>query len=165
MAETQAKRQRDETLIVEEDLEEDPKRRKSYNQILSFLDEEDQDDSNQDVSSIFTTLQRELSFDSDPITQPDKLLQPDNQDIGAAKEDEDRLLKRLLEATDDELGLPTGPVTGQNNDDHDDGLLVMDGGDDEFGLMSSSCGGGGGLWELEDEAANYYTWFQSELFM
>lgn len=140
MAETPLKRQRDETLEVEED----PKRPKPYSQILSLLEEEEQDP-NQDFSSILTTLERELS----PGTEHDPNPTPSS---GEEEEEGERVMRHLLEASDDELGLP-------NIADGGYGEAVVDGGD-EFGFEVCN-----GMWELEDEAANYYTLLQSELFM
>lgn len=57
----------------------------------------------------------------------------------------ERVMRHLLEASDDELGIPNGE------------FLVGEGVD---GVALSDA-----LWELEDEAANYYTLFQSQLFM
>ncbi|KAG2708861.1 hypothetical protein I3760_05G212000 [Carya illinoinensis] len=138
----------------------------------------------QDLSSLITTLQQELSSDSifDPLSFPSSKSDPKNPSTATAtledqtsssssfysssspstlllKEDEDqeddkeRVIRHLLEASDDELGIPNREVG-----------VVYDGDIDGFngGDGLSLCDG---LWELEDEAANYYTLLQSELFM
>ncbi|KAG7980646.1 hypothetical protein I3843_05G192800, partial [Carya illinoinensis] len=128
----------------------------------------------QDLSSLITTLQQELSSDSifNPLSFPSSKSDPKNPSTATAtledqtssstlllKEDEDqeddkeRVIRHLLEASDDELGIPNREVG-----------VVYDGDIDGFngGDGLSLCDG---LWELEDEAANYYTLLQSELFM
>ncbi|XWS34073.1 hypothetical protein CRYUN_Cryun21dG0007800 [Craigia yunnanensis] len=183
---TPSKRQREETHSSDQDHVEETKRHKSYNHILSLLEAEE-DEPNQDLSSLITTLQQELSSDSvldDPLPCPTTTLETDREyptstTIAAAnnarttfddytsatsslKEDEDhqddkeQVIRHLLEASDDELGIP--------NREHDIGIEVV-----EFEEGYNNGGNGfalcDGLWELEDEAANYYTLLQSELFM
>ncbi|XP_059648863.1 uncharacterized protein LOC132294870 [Cornus florida] len=176
MEETSSKRQRDETHVAEDYCYEDTKRHKSsYNQILSLLEDEEEEyyyEPNQDLSSILTTLQQELSSDS---TNPDPLFfsdfqtdVPDNHhhtvgttasDCGPATshgvllhegEEGERVMRRLLEASDDELGIP--PRDGGGDDEINGGDCAT------FSLCN-------GLWDIEDEAANYYSLLQSELFM
>ncbi|KAL6953598.1 hypothetical protein U1Q18_029278 [Sarracenia purpurea var. burkii] len=190
MAETPVKRQREETHIFEDN--EDSKRHKSYDHILSLLEEEEEEEDhhhhhyrhpNQEFSSILTTLQREISCDSTASNHPLPLpssaatdgdgdgnnpmvgsssatselgrasLHGEAKGVEEEEEEEEergegeteRFMRRLLEASDDELGIPNRVGSGD-----DEG---MNGGDD----LS--------LWELEDEAASYYTLFQSELFL
>ncbi|KAK3223081.1 hypothetical protein Dsin_010106 [Dipteronia sinensis] len=179
MAETQSKRPREETQIV--DVEE-TKRHKSYNHILSLLEAEEEEPT-QDLSSLITTLQQELSSDSviDPIpsqtadndleSNPTAASTATGEDSIASsstssptsscsKEDEEddgqRVIRHLLEASDDELGIPNMDVVCAENGVYGDGDFN---GGDVFALCD------GLLWELEDEAANYYTLLQSELFM
>lgn len=182
MAETPLKRQREETQI--EDYEES-KRHKSFNHIVSLLDAEEEEP-NQDLSSLITTLQQELSSDSnshsifDPLSFPTAENDPESLTTASStmkdqnftsssssssspkvlsKEDEgddkERVIRHLLEASDDELGIPNREV----------GVGVVY----DFGVEGLNGGDGysfcDGLWELEDEAANYYTLLQSELFM
>ncbi|KAM7464535.1 hypothetical protein LguiA_032656 [Lonicera macranthoides] len=165
MAETQTKRQRGEEEEEETHNQnfEEIKRHKSYNQILSIL-EEDEVEATEDLSSIFTTLQQELSSDDfDPLLGPisDSGADPQSQTTASltsdfSKEDEDdekekeRVIRHLLEASDDELGLPHR----------------SDGGGDDYEINGSDHGVSfcDGFWEFEDEAANYYTLLQSELF-
>ncbi|KAE8023286.1 hypothetical protein FH972_009001 [Carpinus fangiana] len=173
MAETPCKRQREETQI--EDCDES-KRHKSFSHILSLLEAEEEEPT-QDLSSLITTLQQELSSDSifSPLSFPTAEPDPENPTSASApvedqssssssssspavvlKEDEEddkeRVIRHLLEASDDELGIPNREVGVAY--DGDEGF----GGVDVFSLCD-------GLWELEDEAANYYALMQSELFM
>uniref|UniRef100_A0A7N0UFB8 Uncharacterized protein n=1 Tax=Kalanchoe fedtschenkoi TaxID=63787 RepID=A0A7N0UFB8_KALFE len=129
--------------------EPDPKKLKSYNHIISIL-EQDEDESDQDLSSLMSSLENEIScnledFDSLPTDAPPSMSAEDEYE-------KERVMRHLLEASDDELGIPASRST----DEIDDGV-VIDGGD-SFGFCE-------GLWELEDEAANYNTLLQSELFM
>ncbi|CAK9137111.1 unnamed protein product [Ilex paraguariensis] len=158
MAETPSKRQREETHEVP-DCEDDSKRHKSYNHILSLLEDEE-DEPNQDLSVIFSTLQQELSCDStnfDPLLGPTSEADPDHQRRVSAtseckvdeEDDKERVIRHLLEASDDELGIPHRTDGGDEK---------INGGDHTFSLCD-------GLWEFEDEAAYYYELLQSELFM
>ncbi|KAG6682588.1 hypothetical protein I3842_13G150500 [Carya illinoinensis] len=148
------------------------------------LFEAEEEEPTQDLSSLIMTLQQELSSDSifDPLSFPSSESNLENPSTTTAtledqtsssssfsssyspstlllKEDEDqeddkeRVIRHLLEASDDELGIPNREVG-----------VVYDGDIDGFngGEGLSLCDG---MWELEDEAANYYTLLQSELFM
>lgn len=178
MVETQlssSKRQRDEEPAHLEDCE-DPKRQKSYNHILSLLDE-DEEEPTQDLNSLITTLQQELSSDS--LSNPDPEYQTtadtsegyNSSSSGSSspsssplflkeneqeKESVERVMRHLLEASDDELGIPHRELGNAFEDAEDEGFSSF--GDNGLSLCD-------GLWELEDEAANYYTLVQSELFM
>jgi hypothetical protein len=115
------------------------------------------------LSEIFTTLQQELSSDFpglDPSLNPTQEIDPceDYTLVSAASEcspreeedgEKEKVIRHLLEASDDELGIPSKV---------DGGDVEINGGDLSFALCD-------GLWEIEDEAANYYTLLQSELFM
>lgn len=162
MAETQCKRQREEETQVEDG--EDSKRHKTYNHILSLL-EEDEDEPNKDLSSIITTLQEELSCDSSvpsfgfPETaitgcalsssssSPSTVVLKEEEE----EEDNERVIRHLLEASDDELGIPQREIQ-------------VCGGDEIYG-GDAFAGCDDGFWQLEDEAANYYALLQAELFM
>lgn len=185
MAETPPKRQREETQLAE-DFEENNKRQKSYNHILSILEAEE-DEPNQDLSSIITTLQQELSSDSgfDPLPFSASGTDPENPTSASAaveeytssssssssfsppssssssealsreddkENDKERVMRHLLEASDDELGIPNRELVF----DGDNGVGFNDG--DGFAYSDV-------LWEFEDHTANYYTMLQSELFM
>ncbi|PRQ40811.1 hypothetical protein RchiOBHm_Chr4g0440081 [Rosa chinensis] len=183
MVETQSsKRQRDDE--QETQMLEDPKRQKSYNHILSLLDE-DEEEPTQDLNSLITTFQQELSSDSDLVLNPDHVGHQTIADAldasegynssssgssspssssalflkeGDEQEDEssvERVMRRLLEASDDELGIPNRDA-GNGFEDAEEAVFNF--GDNGLSLCD-------GLWELEDEAANYYALVQSELFM
>lgn len=164
MAESQLKREREEALECDENAK---RQRQSYNQILSLLDEEE-DVSNQDLSDMFKTLQEELSSDSDSTTVDPSQSCTSTEDAGhqsggaavpeyyspSFKEDDEEearinVMRHLLEASDDELGLPS----------------ISESGDEETNSGETLFNLGEGLWEFEDDAANYYTLLQSELFM
>ncbi|XP_022775794.1 uncharacterized protein LOC111317624 [Durio zibethinus] len=186
---TPSKRQREEeTQSLDQEYVEESKRHKSYNHILSLLEAEE-DEPNQDLSSLITTLQQELSSDSVsddslPAYQTTTLeADPENLSITIAAasaantmgsnleddtsatsslkdedhqdDDKERVIRHLLEASDDELGIP--------NREDGVGVEVVDfeEGCNNDGNVFALCDG---LWELEDEAANYYTLLQSELF-
>ncbi|KAL3631140.1 hypothetical protein CASFOL_024124 [Castilleja foliolosa] len=127
------------------------KRRKPYNNIISLLDDDDEEEEvepSRDLSAIFTTLQQELSSSE---SQPS---------AAAAAEDEMAIrhvtdvMRHLLEASDDELGIPNRSTDEINPDKLSSG--------DNINLTFTNDYG---LWEFEDEAANYYTVLQSQLFM
>ncbi|KAL3511145.1 hypothetical protein ACH5RR_030546 [Cinchona calisaya] len=168
MAETtHSKRQREEEKehYQFEEEEDNTKRYKSssYSQILSLLEEEE-DEPNKDLLDIFQSLQQELSSDASSSTDPLQISASsavaDHQSgVSAAleessslssDEDDDRLrmMRHLLEASDDELGLPSRSESGEGELHQHNPLFLGD-----------------GLWEFEDDAANYYTLLQSELFM
>ncbi|KAF8040523.1 hypothetical protein BT93_B2678 [Corymbia citriodora subsp. variegata] len=160
---TSSKRPREETEETHFDgqAEDQTKRLKpssSPPHILSFLDEQLDDGqiSSQDLSSLISALQDELASDSEPglLSSEPELASPSSsssspEEESDGDEDKEKVLRHLLVASDDELGLPSR--------------------DDEWpeepgvgGVEFLACNG---LWELEDEAANYYTLLQSELFM
>ncbi|XP_022877039.1 uncharacterized protein LOC111395287 [Olea europaea var. sylvestris] len=176
MAGTQHKRPREESCEEEAEANrvESDKRQNTYNSILSILENEQEYDPNQDLSAIFTTLQQELScssstytsttttFDFDYLpstTEEEAELGLDYQHDQAAgggggKEDDEekddgvRVMKHLLEASDDELGIPNRADEETNSGENPPPSALSD-----------------GPWELEDETANYYTILQSEFFM
>lgn len=188
MAGTLVKRHREEEEeeindIQEYDENREAKRYKSCNTttnnkqqqaLVSFLEQQEEDDvvvSSQDLSLFLTNLQQELF--SDPLPCLPDPLQPDPH--GAlldhttwnmcSKEDDEKesvIIRHLLEASDDELGLPNGVGVDGTVSSGDEDFNGLD--DDDIDKHNSSlfCDG---LWELEDEAANYQTLLQSQLFM
>ncbi|KAL3824145.1 hypothetical protein ACJIZ3_020174 [Penstemon smallii] len=165
MAETQPKRLREESHepnSIPELNDSNPKRQKPYNNILSLLDEEPEPslEPSQDLSDLFTTLQKELSsdFNSQPSTAEEEAGPPFQHHQATAEsdvlnEDLKSVMRHLLEATDDELGIPNR----EGEEDKIDDVIS----EDRFPFAFND----NGLWEIEDEAANYYTVLQSELFM
>ncbi|XP_058096556.1 uncharacterized protein LOC131242136 [Magnolia sinica] len=151
MAETEPSRKRFREEGDGEEGEETKRRSCSYHKILSLLESEEEEPT-QDVSSLISTLQQELS--SDPPSEPadpnqSSLENPTSPPPPVFKEEEDEMMmiRHLLEASDDELGIPTP--------ENERGF------EEEIGKISTYDG----FWEMEDEAANYYTLLQSELFM
>ncbi|KAK1425791.1 hypothetical protein QVD17_21150 [Tagetes erecta] len=126
-------------------------------------------ETNQDLLlDFFTNLSSDpfLDFNPQPESDPDHNPNP-NKDLLQDDDDEkESVIRHLLEASDDELGIPSRVDGGGDGGDGGGGGGSDDVaggyfGDFEFGL-------GDGLWELEDEVANanyYYTLLQSELFM
>nr|GMD27476.1 uncharacterized protein LOC109166109 [Ipomoea batatas]GME09840.1 uncharacterized protein LOC109166109 [Ipomoea batatas] len=156
---TQPKRQRGEA--IEEEEEASKRHKYSYNHLMSILDEEEEDNdkSVQDLSAILTALQQELcspSSSPSPATAAGEA-EPPAGVTASSEEDEngDRfsVIKHLLEASDDELGIPAGGGV--------DGAGAGAGAGADFPAISLSDG----LWELEDESANYYSLLHSQLFM
>lgn len=171
--------------MIEEDTEDVFKRQKSYKDIITLL-EEDEDEPNQDLSSIISTLQEEISSSSNssssspsaygpgPVYNPaisgPYETDPENPPVvsglgsgsGVEEEEEkENVMRHLLEASDDELGLPS--TTSLSDSFEEAGFGQVDSGD--FFLP---VGGEGGLWEFEDrEAANYYSLLQTsaEIFL
>ena len=168
MAESTLKRQREGKQIDELVEVEETKRHKpsSYNHILSLLDEAEEEEPAQDLSSFMTSLQHELSsHDSTPCPNTNDDQESSDPIISSSSssnqedevDDKERVMRHLLEASDDELGIPSMEASGANNSSTDS---------DEVGISSADCLAlCDGLWDLEDEAANYYTLLQSQLFM
>lgn len=150
MAETPSKRLRqEETLDADES---SSKRQKPYSTILSLLDEEEEShDLNQDLSAIFTTLEQELSADFD-FASPPPAVEDRHQTAGEQDDGAKSVMRHLLEASDDELGIPNCSEEISNaGADSGEGISVN--------LFDN------GLWEFDDVSANYYTIMQSELFL
>ncbi|WVZ12865.1 hypothetical protein V8G54_017395 [Vigna mungo] len=164
-----SKRPREEEEEEEKDLNFEQnyssKRQKPYTHILSLLDSEEED-STQDLSPLITTLQQEItSIDLDNLTTMDGLeneAAATSEEVVVVKEKEEeeeesekeKVMRHLLQASDDELGIPSSG----------DGVFEFvgeDGFNSENGF-SSLCDK---MWELEDERANYYAFLQSELFL
>ncbi|KAI3429151.1 uncharacterized protein J3R85_008569 [Psidium guajava] len=147
------------------DEEEEGKREQPYKDILSLLEEEE-DVAGQDLSSLIASLQHELASGPGPsAASADKEADPEAPSSsappspppageGGGGDERERVMRRLLEASDDELGLPS-----RESSEAGDGVGVEEGDD-------GPCGGGGegqgwidlceGLaWELEHEAADH----------
>ncbi|KAL9225913.1 hypothetical protein vseg_001787 [Gypsophila vaccaria] len=157
------KRQREQEQQHYHEQDDVYKRQKSYKDIITLLETEE-DDEYDDVSSLISTLQEEITTSSSSTsfgpTEPGTV-EPDRS--GSVVEDEgvEEVMKHLLEASDDELGLPNtcSDFSGPDMDGCDLRVGHVDGGDLLWGL-------GEGLWEFEDhEANNYYSFLQSEIFM
>lgn len=147
-----------------------------YNHIISFLDEEEEKLSHQDLSSLITTLQQELSpsnSQADPssaYSATSELIDRCDHVASVATEegldDRERVFRHLLEASDDELGLPSRDEgTSSSCSVSDPTLFSVIGNDDVHDSALTNLASLDGLWELEDETANYYALLQSELFV
>ncbi|KAL8150172.1 hypothetical protein V2J09_019980 [Rumex salicifolius] len=154
MAESTQKRQRDNK---EEEETEFYKRHKSYELIFSIL-EEDEDVSTDDLSSLITSLEQEISSSS---SSSDKLSAMDDQ-ISSPELLHPSVLEytHLLEASDDELGIPNHVDTVAIDEDESNRSVSVDEIDGGDLLFEPEL-----LWEVEDETANYYALLQSQLFL
>ncbi|CAH8313227.1 unnamed protein product [Eruca vesicaria subsp. sativa] len=171
MAETTPfKRHREEETLAEE---ETTKRQKpsysSYNdQILCLLEDSDElKQPNNDISSFINALQQEISSADDQNAAFSGVSNVEDSSIScvSSKEDDvddennEKVMQHLLEASDDELGIPN---TGFGESKYDMNKNDIN---QEYVYGNSLLDGfGDAFWELEDEAANYYTLLQSELF-
>nr|GMD16937.1 putative LisH domain-containing protein C1711.05-like protein [Ipomoea batatas] len=135
------KRQREESLETMEG--KISKRSKPFDHILSILEEEEEEEPKGALESEFGPM----------IRDPAHEVSPDP----SSTEDDDRIdvIRHLLEASDDELGIPNLRTDGGDNADENG----ADGQDFPFSLCDD------GLWEFEDQSANYYSLLQAELFM
>jgi len=146
---------------------ESSKRHKPYNHILSLLESEE-DDSTQDLSPLIAALQQEITnfaSDSDTLLSQDTTTSNNLEECSSSttqcsggiveEDDKEMVMRHLLEASDDELGIPNKGGEGLLDLGEDRGL---NGGD----MLSSICDW---LWEFEDETANYYELLQSQLFL
>ncbi|KAG2312925.1 hypothetical protein Bca4012_027528 [Brassica carinata] len=163
----QREEQEQETIPQEDTKKQKPSSFTSYNQVQCFLGDAEADN---DLTSLITTLQQELSTEEQnavifeiPALSSSSCSSSSSSCASKDEEyesDKEKVMKHLLEASDDELGIPNTEfgesnyevVKNETNQDYIEGFSLLD-------------GFGDGLWELEDEAANYYTLLQSELFM
>ncbi|KAJ4879725.1 Uncharacterized protein Rs2_36779 [Raphanus sativus] len=170
---TPLKRHREEETLAEE---ETNKRQKpstssfsSHNdQILSLLNDSDElNQPNNDLTSFLNSLQQDISSDDqNGVLSRVSNVEDSSTSCVSSKEDDvdeeakETVMQHLLEASDDELGLPSNEFGESNyemikneiSQDYVCGDNLLDGFGDAF-------------WELEDEAANYYALLQSELFL
>ncbi|EPS57921.1 hypothetical protein M569_16896 [Genlisea aurea] len=152
MAEIQHKRLRDE---LPEESSSSPKRQKTYDSILNLLEVEEEDgDPSQDLSAMLTSFQQELESSSSTAEErkdaPDLGL--DSSMHGGTGDDEaaESVMRHLLEASDDELGIPSGGTEDWNAVD------IIHAATLPFGSGENVP------WEFEDETANFYAASQSE---
>ncbi|KAL0695350.1 hypothetical protein Bca4012_062530 [Brassica carinata] len=175
MAETTPfKRHREEETLAEE---ETTKRQKpssssssSYNdQILCLFDDSDEiNQPNNDLTPFINALQQEISSHDKNATVSGVSNVEDSSasSVSSSKEDDvddennEKVMQHLLEASDDELGIPN---TGFGESNYD--MIKNDINQGYVYGNSLLDGFGDAFWELEDEAANYYTLLQSELFL
>ncbi|KAF8103825.1 hypothetical protein N665_0183s0005 [Sinapis alba] len=174
MAETTPiKRHREEETIAEEETtkRQKPSSSSSYNdQILCLLDDsEELNEPNNDLTSFLNALQQEISSnDKNATVSGVSNVEDSSTSSVSSKEDEaddennEKVMQHLLEASDDELGIPN---TGFGESNYD--MIKNDNINEDHYVYGNSLldGFGDAFWEFEDEAANYYTLLQSELFL
>ncbi|KAI4302141.1 hypothetical protein MLD38_037925 [Melastoma candidum] len=146
MAEPPCKRPRDDIVDYGPNLK---KQLPPYDDmILSLLDDDEDVPGEQDeLSSFMNSLQRELE-DSSALSgsPPSSSFHKEEYVTNESdQEDRERVMRRLLEASDDELGLPS----------RDEGQGGFGWGEDGFGDGDerSFCDGG---WEIEQEEVEVY---------
>ncbi|XP_043717631.1 uncharacterized protein LOC122665541 [Telopea speciosissima] len=172
MAETETplKRLREET--EEEEEIEETKRHRPYHDLLSILEDEEEEPHQDDLSSLMTTLQQKLSpsephsLSSLPETTatPSETVSIDppttsiaNIDTRSFKEEGEQkgstIIRHLLEASNDELGIPKTQIRLQTKyEDEDISGGVYSGGSNngEDGTTISLFDFPDGLWDFED---------------
>jgi len=162
---TSLKRKTEEKTEPFEKTEETHKRQKSYNDIITLLEQETEDEpKNHDLSGLISTLQEEISTPGSPCFGP-VLTETGPVQPGSEVEE---VMRHLLEASDDELGIPSSSATASGNSSSTE----MDGGDFfteghvEGGDLLFCLGDGSGIWEFEDhEANNYYNLLHDDVFI
>ncbi|KAJ0257762.1 hypothetical protein HA466_0085760 [Hirschfeldia incana] len=170
MAETTPiKRRREEETLAEEETIKRQKPSFSHNdQILCLLDDSDEiNQPNNDLTSFINALQQEiLSNDKNATVSGVSNVEDSSTSSVSSKEDDvddennEKVMQHLLEASDDELGIPN---TGFGESNYD---MVKNAINQDYVYGTSLLDGfGDAFWELEDVAANYYTLLQSELFL
>ncbi|KAD7116495.1 hypothetical protein E3N88_03763 [Mikania micrantha] len=148
MAESPTKRHRNDDGDGNADSQiETPKRHRNSN-----INE--QQETTEDLLDFFTNLPSDPFLDFTQQSEPD----PDDDD----DDEKERVIRHLFEASDDELGIPSRVDDGGDGGGGGGDVTEHVAGDGYEGFSFGLCDG---LWELEDEAANYYTLLQSELFM
>ncbi|XP_039003746.1 uncharacterized protein LOC120130600 [Hibiscus syriacus] len=148
-----SKRQREETQSSNEELAEETKCHKSYDHLYSkdasfppYQSPSKADDHKNPAAMTNSDCMVSIE-DHTTVTSSSK------EDEAYQYDDKEKVIRHLLEASDDELGIPNKQsVFGVEFDEG------FHNGGNSFALCD-------GLWELEDEAANYYTLLQSQLFM
>ncbi|KAK1413756.1 hypothetical protein QVD17_35536 [Tagetes erecta] len=161
MAETPTKRHRDDSGDNSGDgedggFEAETLKRHKNSYFNEHNHQQQQQQTTQDLLDLFTNLSPDPFLD---LTQ-----QPDPENNPTLDPNEDSVIRHLLEASDDELGIPSRVDSGDGGGDAGDG--GGGGGDVSGGYFGDfDIGLSNGLWEIEDEVANYYTLLQCELFM
>lgn len=109
--------------------------------LLDFLDDSDALAVNQDLASVMKSFEEEISAKASTSTATVPVMDP-TSDAGDSKSD----LGYLLEASDDELGLPppTAKTTG-----------IEDGKSEVSVLVDSDSSGTGEIWGFEDQIPSY----------
>lgn len=163
-------RPQEEEVNSEESLSK--RQKQPYSQIISLLESEEEE-SPQDLSTLITTLQNEIITSSDDNTLLAQPL-PENSPATIEVASDEKatacttspVMRHLLEASDDELGIPNSTAGWDFGGDNNgfisgDSFFNVNEAEDINGF-ASFCDG---LWEFEDETANYYALLQSQLFL
>lgn len=153
MAEKQTKRQREEETLAAS-IEDFPNHKRQtsctqHEQVQVLY--EDILDPFQEPEPELPPMQHNLTVEAaTEDCSPSCMLSKEEEDD---EDEKNRMIRHLLEASDDELGLPNkSSVLGEDFNGPVD-LFI-----DPFSICD-------GLWELEDEVANYSTLLQAQLFM
>ncbi|ERM94410.1 uncharacterized protein LOC18422440 [Amborella trichopoda] len=137
-------------------------KRACFSDILSLL-EADEDEPTEDLlSPVIHTLQQELSSSPEPAPEPNPIpLSAPSPFILEEDEEEGKVMRYLLEASDDELGIPPSPPLHQELERQEKEESLES--EEKEGVERGWTRCYDGLWEIEDETANYYTLLESQL--
>ncbi|KAJ9163241.1 hypothetical protein P3X46_022931 [Hevea brasiliensis] len=125
------KRVREDEVEAEFDL---PEAKKIRDDLLDILDESDPDPTTQDLDSVMKSFEEEISASSSPVVV----------DLTSDSGESQPELGYLLEASDDELGLPPSATSsGEEARNEVKELVRVD------------SGGNDGLWVFEDQIPSY----------
>ncbi|CAN6484697.1 unnamed protein product [Victoria cruziana] len=174
----------------EEDREEEEGRANngSFDDILSLLESEEDEPGNPNLSSFMTTLQQELSSSSSEPGQPSGTVPDgahfDRPDPFSGVLDDphpQEVMRYLLEASDDELGIPPSPVDpSPHARDEEEGereallhqscleredIVQLDFEEKGVatGVLERESLSDDGWWEMADQTANYYELLHSQI--
>ncbi|KAK4788525.1 hypothetical protein SAY86_019844 [Trapa natans] len=169
-----------EVLTLEEEEEEEEekqqtlntKRQKSLcNHVISILHEDGDKLPHHGLWSLITTTVSPYAevepWSTAYLTTPEVIGQCDASPTVTEEglDDRERVFRHLLEASDDELGLPSRDE-GSSSSVFEPALFPVDTIDNMDDLSLKNLASLEGLyWELEDETANYNAILQSELFL
>ncbi|XP_027367145.1 uncharacterized protein LOC113873290 [Abrus precatorius] len=127
------KRVRDDS---DESVLESPQAKRLRDDLLEFFDDADHTPSTQDLDSVMKSLQEEISASSSPASLH----------VTSDSGDSQAQIGYLLEASDDELGLPPAGNSSVPEEKNEEPELVR---------VSSDSSGIGELWEFEDRIPSY----------
>ncbi|KAJ1436230.1 hypothetical protein SESBI_04259 [Sesbania bispinosa] len=127
------KRVRDDS---DESVLESPEAKRLRDDLLEFFDDADHTPSTQDLDSVMKSLQEEISASSSPSSLR----------VTSDSGESQAQIGYLLEASDDELGLPPAGKSSVPEGKKEEVELVRD---------SSDSSGIGELWEFEDQIPSY----------
>ncbi|KAK7343392.1 hypothetical protein VNO77_12093 [Canavalia gladiata] len=120
----------------DESVLESPEAKRLRDDLLEFFDDADQALSTQDLDSVMKSLQEEISVSSSPASLH----------VTSDSGESQAQIGYLLEASDDELGLPPAGNSSVPEEKNGEAELVR---------VSSDSSGIGELWEFEDQIPSY----------